>query len=105
ETRLRRRFASSHQSKKEPRASVRPILFCKQTLYGERNSEIVHAFRTRGAVRVHECVSGRSTATAANARGNYYDLRASCGKSRAERCDSIYHTNSLARTVGLFAFG
>ena len=43
--------------KKEPRATVRPILFCKQAVYGEGNSEIVPPIRAYGFVREHESVS------------------------------------------------
>ena len=81
---------------------MRPILFCKQAVYGERNSEIVRPIRAYGFVREHESVSRHSTATATNPRGHYYDLRARCGKGGAECCDRVYHTDGLAGTDGIF---
>ena|SRR6266481_4495639 len=92
------------RQKKEPPEAVRPILFCKQTLYGERNSEIVRAVRTRGVLRSREPVFHRSAATAADAQRNCHDLRARCGKSRAECRHSVYDTDGLAGTDGVFVF-
>ena len=77
----------SSPNQKEPPATVRPILFCKQAVYGERNSEIVQLIRAYAFVREHESVSRESTAAATNSRGNYHDLCADCGKGRAECCD------------------
>src|SRR6478672_12602690 len=90
--RRRLRFPSAHQIKKEPRVTVRSILFCKQTVYGERNSEIVRPIHAYGFVREHESVFRHSTATATNPRGHYHDLRARCGKGRAQCGNSVYHT-------------
>ena len=81
---------------------MRPILFCKQAVYGERNSEVERTVRTRGVLRSRDGVFHRSTAIATNARGNYYDFRACCGKGRAECCDRVYHTDALAGTDGIF---
>ena len=78
---------------------MRPILFCRQSHYAERNSEIVRAVHPRGVVRAHESVSRDSAATATNARGNYYDLRAGGRKSRAQCRHSVYDANGLARAV------
>ena len=89
---------------KEPPATVRPILFCTQVVYGEWNFEIVRTIRIYGVVRAHGSVSRHSRATAANARGNCYDLRARCGKGCAECCDRVYHTDGLAGTDGIFVF-
>ena len=83
---------------------MRPILFCKQTLYGERNSEIVRPIRAYGFVREHEFISRHSRATATNARGNYHNLRSAGGKGRAECRHSVYDANGLAGTDGIFAF-
>jgi len=80
---------------------VRSILFCKQTVYGERNSEIVRPIHAYGFVREHESVFRHSTATATNPRGHYHDLRARCGKGRAQCGNSVYHTDGLARTDGI----
>ena len=99
---VRLRFPSAGQIKKEPRATVRPILFCKQAVYGERNSEIVRPIRAYGFVRERESVSRHSTATATNPRGHYHDLRAHCGKSRAECCDRLYYTDGLVGTDSIF---
>ena len=82
--------------------TVRSILFCKQAVYGERNSEIVRPIRTYGSVREHESVSRHSAATLANARGNCHDLRAGCRKGRAECRHSIYDANGLARADNIF---
>src|SRR5438552_15402372 len=62
-----RDFHRRIKSKKEPTATVRPILSCKQTLYGERNSEVERAVRTRGVLRSGERVFRRSATAAANA--------------------------------------
>src|SRR5438876_2080154 len=97
-------FIGASNQKKEPPATVRPILFCKQALYGERNSEVERAVRTRGVLRSGERVFRRSATAAANARGNYYDLRARRGKGRAECCDSVYHTDGLPGTDGVSIF-
>src|SRR5882757_347394 len=95
---------AAHQIKKEPRATVRSILFCKQAVYGERNSEILRPIRAYGFVREHESVSRHSRATAANAGGNCHDLRAAGGKGRAECRHSVYDANGLAGTDGVFVF-
>jgi len=83
---------------------VRPIPFCRRSHYAEGNSEIVRAVHTRGAVCSHESVSRHSTATSANARGNYHKLRAAGGKGRAECRHSVYDANGLARADGLSIF-
>src|SRR5262249_34536407 len=91
-------------TKKEPKVMVRPILFCKATFYGDRNSEIARPGCTRGIVRARESVSRQSAATAANARGNYQNLRARCGKGHAECCNRVYHPDGLARADGASTF-
>jgi hypothetical protein len=81
---------------------VRSILFCKQAVYGERNSEIVRPIRAYGFVREHESISRHSRATATTARGNYHDRRTCCGKGGAECCHRLYHTDGLAGTDSIF---
>ena len=81
---------------------MRPILFCKQVVYGEWNSEIVRPIHAYGFVRAREFVLRLSTATATNARRNYHDLRTSRGKGRAECRDRLYYTDGLAGTIGIF---
>jgi hypothetical protein len=94
-------ISSPNQKKSRHRLCVR-FFFCKQAVYGERNSEIVRPIRAYGFVREHESVSRHSTATATNTRGHYHDLRARCGKGGAECCDRVYHTDGLAGTDGIF---
>lgn len=64
----------------------------------------MRALRTDGVLRALESVTCDRAAAAANARGNYHELRAAGGKSRAECRHSVYNANGVAWANDLSVF-
>ena len=75
-----------------------------RTFYAKTNSPAVRAVACHDSIHAHRRVFRRGAGTRADTAGSYHDIRADCREGRAERCNSVYDSDSVARSLTVSVF-
>ena len=70
----------------------------------QRNRPVLGIVVCNRAVPRERRVFGGSAGTCSDAAGSYHDVRADCREGRAERCNSVHHSDGVARAERVSVF-